>query len=59
MPQLKNSKMKHFILITLLLATTSSYNLTAQKISSEDYKKNYIHEECKILRELKKKINKR
>ena len=37
--------MKHFILITLLLATTSSYNLTAQKISSEDYKKNYIHEE--------------
>lgn len=37
--------MKYFILTTLLLITTLSYNLTAQQISSEDYNKNYIHED--------------
>ena len=37
--------MKYSILTTLLLITGSFYNLTAQKISSKDYNKYYIHED--------------
>ena len=37
--------MKKNILTTLLLAICSVYNLTAQKISSQEYKKEYIHED--------------
>ena len=37
--------MKKFILTTLFLVITISFKLTAQQISSDNYNKDYIHED--------------
>jgi len=42
---IKKKPMRYFILTTLLLITTLNDNLNAQQISSETYKKHYIHED--------------